>query len=113
VAKSDRSGSNITTPPSRDIDPAVVVQGYIDAINAHDYQTAWSLGGRNLRPSTFDAFVAGFADTRHDTLTVLGVHGGTVQVRLIAEHTDGRRTRFEGYYLVEQGRIVDASLHPA
>jgi hypothetical protein len=93
-------------------DPASVVKRYYEAINAHDYGTAWDLGGEHLGRS-YGTFVAGFADTRHDTLTILAVDGGTVRVRLTVERTDARRAVFEGTYAVKQGEIIAASLHPA
>jgi hypothetical protein len=90
--------------------PAAVVRRYIDAINAYDYATAWRLGGSNLG-STYSAFAAGFADTSHDALTILDVHGETVHIRLVAEQTSGQRTTYEGTYTVRHGKIVAATLH--
>ncbi len=102
--------ASTTTPPVTRTTPEAVVQGYVDAINAYDYATAWRLGGSNLG-STYRAFAAGFADTSHDTLTILDVHGETVHVRLVAEQTSGQRTTYEGSYTVQQGKIVAATLH--
>jgi hypothetical protein len=99
-----------TTPPVTRTTPEAVVQRYVDAINAHDYATAWRLGGSNLG-ATYSAFAAGFADTSHDTLTILDVCGGTVYVRLVAEQTSGQRTTYEGSYTVQQGKIVAANVH--
>jgi hypothetical protein len=110
AASAGTSATSVRTSPPGNAEPAVVVQSFIDAINARNYRKAWDLGGKNLgRP--FDTFAAGFADTQHDTLRVLAVHGRTVKVRLIADHSSGQRTVFEGSYTVERGEIIGASLH--
>jgi hypothetical protein len=101
--------ASTTTPPVTHATPEAVVQRYVDAINAHDYATAWGLGGSNLG-STYGSFAAGFAGTSHDTLTILDVHGETVHVRLVAKQTSGQRTIYEGSYTVHQGKIVAANL---
>lgn len=106
------STASTTTPPVARAtpEPEAVVRGYVDAINAHDYARAWRLGGSNLGAS-YSAFAAGFADTIRDTLTILQVHGDTVHVRLVARQTGGRRTTYEGAYIVQRGKIVAANLH--
>jgi hypothetical protein len=104
------AAASTTTPPVTHATPAPVVQRYVDAINAHDYATAWRLGGSNLG-STYSAFAAGFADTSHDTLTILDVHDETVHVRLVAQQTSGQRTTYEGSYTVQHGKIVAANVH--
>jgi hypothetical protein len=110
AASAATSATSVRTSPPANPDPASIVQKFIDAINARDYGKAWDLGGKNLgRP--YKAFAAGFADTRHDTLIILAVHGRTVAVRLIADHYDGQRAIFEGSYAVEQGEIIGARLH--
>jgi len=104
AASASTSETSVRTSPPDNADPVVVVRSFIHAINARDYGRAWDLGGKNLgRP--FDTFAAGFADTQHDTLIVLTVHGRTVRVRLIADHFNGQRTVFEGSYTVEQGEM--------
>jgi hypothetical protein len=110
AASAVTSAPSVTISRADNADPAVVVQKYIDAINARNYSAAWDLGGKNFG-KPFNTFVAGFADTRHDTLIVLAVHGRTVKVRLLADHTDGQRIVFEDSYAVEQGEIIGASLH--
>jgi hypothetical protein len=101
-----------STSSFTDSNPAIVVKTYFDAINAHDYAKAWDVGGKNLG-KPYGTFVAGYADTRHDTVTILAVNGGTVTVHLVAERTDGQRAVFEGTYAVKQGEITAASLHRA
>ncbi|MEZ0092803.1 serine/threonine-protein kinase [Streptacidiphilus sp. EB129] len=94
------------TPPAA---PASVVTAYYDAINAHDYSTAWNLGGKNLGGSYSD-FANGFAGTSSDTLTIDGVSGGTVDVHLHAVHTDGSTADYSGSYFVQNGVITQATL---
>ncbi|GAA4996061.1 DUF4352 domain-containing protein [Kitasatospora paranensis] len=86
-----------------------VVEEYYAAIDARDYRRAWDLGGRNLSPS-YRAFVAGFAGTAADTLTVTGARGDTVDVVLDALGTDGSHRFYTGSYTVRGGVIVAASL---
>jgi hypothetical protein len=91
-------------------DPRQVVQNYYAAINAHDYASAWALGGKNLG-SSYSAFVSGFASTASDTVTVLSVSGNTVAVHIDATQTDGSHRQFAGTYTVQNGEIVSAALH--
>jgi len=90
--------------------PADVVQEYFDAINAGDYQRAWDLGGKNL-DSSYSHFVAGFADTVQDTVTITSTDGNVVSMTLDAEQSDGSTKTFEGTYTVEDGVITDANVH--
>lgn len=98
-----------TTTTSAPPGPDTVVQSYYQAINNHDYQTAWDLGGKNLGGS-YEQFSAGFADTAKDQITVVGVSGDTVQVQLTAQQTDGTARNFTGSYTVEAGLITKATL---
>ncbi|MFC8450176.1 DUF4352 domain-containing protein [Kitasatospora sp. NPDC057223] len=86
------------------------VEAYYAAVNAKDYRTAWALGGRNLNHSYTD-FVAGFATTARDDLTVIGATGSTVSVVLDAVQSDGSHKVFTGTYTVRGGVIVSADLH--
>ncbi|MCZ4102858.1 MULTISPECIES: DUF4352 domain-containing protein [Streptomyces] len=90
--------------------PRQVVENYYAAINAHAYLTAWNLGGKNLNGS-MQGFVAGFAGTAHDTVTVTDVQGDTVSVVLDATQTDGSHRVFSGTYTVRDGMIVSADIH--
>ncbi len=106
------AGAPAAGAPATDasVKPATVVRRYVAAINARDYGIAWDLGGRNLG-DPYDRFVAGFAVTDHDRLTVLRERGARVAVRLVADECGGRRQQtFEGDYVVRNGSIVDASL---
>jgi hypothetical protein len=93
-------------------DPAAVVTAFYAAINAQDYATAWKLGGDNLG-STYSDFAAGFAGTAHDTLTVTGVQGNTVDVHLEALQSDGSTKVYDGSYQVSNGQIVEGRLTQA
>lgn len=84
-----------------------VVRAYFDAINAGDYRRAWDLGGKNLGGS-YESFVAGFADTVNDTVTVTSTNGAEVLVTLDAEQSDGSIRHFVGTYTVRGGVITAA-----
>ena len=90
-------------------DPGGTVEAYYADINAHDYQGAWALGGKNLDQSYQD-FAAGFATTASDTVTVDAVHGDTVSVDLDALQTDGSHRHFSGTYTVVDGVIVSGHI---
>ncbi len=96
-------------PAPSQADASDVVQRYFAAINAGDYATAWALGGQNLAGSYQD-FVNGFATTLQDTLTVVSVHGQSVQIKLDAEQTDGSHRYYAGTYTVSDGVIVNADI---
>ncbi len=93
-------------------DAASVVEDYYAAVNARDFRRAWDLGGKHLGGS-YDAFVAGFADTAHDSVHVTGVRGDTVSVALDAEQRDGSVRSFAGTYTVRDGVIVGADIRAA
>jgi hypothetical protein len=86
-----------------------VVQAYFAAINARDYATAWKLGGDNLSPS-YAQFVAGFAGTAQDSVTIQSVVGDNVQVNLTAVQNDGTRELFSGTYIVSGGVILASNV---
>ncbi|WP_405364571.1 hypothetical protein [Kitasatospora sp. NBC_00039] len=90
--------------------PDAVVEQFYAAINAHDYQAAWALGGSNLGTS-YATFVAGYAGTATDIIGVDAVHGDTVDVHLHAVRTDGSSSDYAGSYTVRNGVIVRGSLH--
>jgi hypothetical protein len=98
-------------PPKEDPkpDPAAVVRDYFAAINANDYPKAWRLGGKNFSPS-YEAFVRGFAETEHDTVTILNVDGPKVTIRLVADESGGRQSIYEGTYTAKHGELVEANL---
>lgn len=90
-------------------DPASVVESFYAAINAHDYQRAWDLGGSHLGQPYAD-FAAGFSDTAHDVITIARVSGDRVDVQLHAVHTDGSTADYAGWYLIDHGTITHGSL---
>jgi len=93
--------------------PASVVQAYYAAINNHDCNTAWSLGGDNISAAngqTYQQFCQGFSTTSSDVLTVDSVDGDTVNVTIVAENTDGSSQTFQGSYVVANGVIDSASI---
>jgi hypothetical protein len=85
------------------------VQDYYAAINAHDYQEAWSLGGKNLSGS-YDSFVQGFANTAHDSITVASLAGNTVIILIDSTQTDGTQEYFTGSYTVQNDEIASADV---
>jgi hypothetical protein len=101
-----------TTGTAGAADPGATVQRYFAAINNHDFKTAWDLGGKNL-DSSYSSFVAGFAGTAQDTVSVASVQGTTVSVSLLAQQTDGTQKSYSGRYTVVDGVITNASVTPA
>ncbi|MBS2539367.1 hypothetical protein KGQ20_42155 [Catenulispora sp. NF23] len=97
----------VPTPTAQD--PAAVVSAFYAAINAQDYATAWKLGGDNLG-FTYSDFAAGFAGTAHDTLTITGEQGNTVDIHLAALQDDGSTKVYDGYYVVGNGQVVEGRL---
>ena len=93
-------------------DPATVVTEYFSAINAHDYQRAWDLGGKNVQSGSFSSFVQGFSTTAADTVTIVSTTGDTVSMQLDAAQTDGTHQLYAGTYTVQNGVITAASVHP-
>lgn len=96
---------NPQTPGAAGADPATVVQAYFGAINDHDYQTAWDLGGKNTG-SSYPEFVQGFSATANDTVTILSLDGNDATARLVAEQDDGTAKTFQGTYTVTSGVIT-------
>jgi tRNA A-37 threonylcarbamoyl transferase component Bud32 len=92
-------------PPS----PAVTVQSYFSAINNHNYQRAWALGGKNTGVS-YATFVQGFDQTASDNLTVVSVSGNVVTVLLDATQTNGTVKHFHGTYTVTDGVITVSNI---
>ncbi|OIJ97294.1 hypothetical protein BIV25_16130 [Streptomyces sp. MUSC 14] len=107
------TGTDSATPGTDGAaDPGATVQRYFDAINGHDFKTAWDLGGKNL-DSSYASFVAGFAGTEQDTVSVASVQDTTVSVSLLAQQTDGTQKSYSGQYTVVDGVITHASVTPA
>lgn len=105
----------ITTDPSLSVstttadtggDPENVLLAYYDAINSHDYQTAWELGGKNLGQSYGD-YVRGFASTAADMVTILQVRGSVVTIELLAIKADASESKYRATYKIENGQITE------
>ncbi|MCX4095519.1 hypothetical protein [Nocardia sp. alder85J] len=93
-------------PPT---DPAQVVAAYFNAINTHDYATAWALGGRNLDPSYAD-YVQGLRTTANEAASAQDEDPTTAMINLVATQTDGTSKTFSGTYTVVNGIIVSAHI---
>ncbi|WP_035302870.1 hypothetical protein [Actinokineospora inagensis] len=106
VQTSTEPSETSPAPPT----PESVVRAYFDAINAHDYQRAWDLGGKNTGKS-FTDFSTGFAGTDHDVLTIQSVTGPTVTIDLVAHQTDGTSRSFHGTYTVTGDTITATQVH--
>jgi hypothetical protein len=85
--------------------PSQVVQAYYQAINEHQYRTAWDLGGQNTH-TTYDSYVAGFNGTASDVVEILSVQGNVVTAQLTANQTDGTAKVYAGTYTVTGGKIT-------
>jgi len=101
-----------TASPSSADSPAAVVQAYFAAIDAENYEQAWTLGGENLGES-YTQFAAGFANTATDSVQILSTSGSTVTVELTATQTDGTQQQFTGTYTVSGNAITSASITQA
>jgi hypothetical protein len=100
-------------------DAATAIQRYYDAIQSHDFASAyalWSDGGR-ASGQTPEQFAAGFADTANVVVTVdvpARVEGAAgsrvVEVPVAVESTarDGRVRRFVGQYTMRRS-VVDGA----
>jgi hypothetical protein len=90
--------------------PAVataVVRRFYAAINAHDFEAAYSLFDANWQAQqSFADFAGGFADTARDELDIRAVAAAgapgqyIVTIGLIATHTDGSRHEYNGTYTI-------------
>jgi serine/threonine protein kinase len=74
--------------------PAAVVQAFFAAIDKHDWQQVWLLGGKNLNRhppyNTLSGMISGYRCTVNDQITTLSASGQTVSGRFIAhEAHDG------------------------
>ncbi len=97
-----------------------VVVGYFHAINEQDYTTAYNyLGSAMQQDQTLKAFMSGFQETQHDTLTITSTNaddsgGLVVNIYLDAEQTDGTIRTYHGNYVVgyenDDPKIVDATV---
>ena len=89
-----------------------VVQSYYDALNQHDYQSAYQLWGTDYQQNhPYNQFAAGFAATQHDDLQLgtttqlsSGVYRVDVTVTATEEASNGSTTTstYTGSYIVGQ-----------
>ncbi len=96
-------------PGRQGSDPAQVLGNYYAAINAHDYATAWRLGGKHFGGS-YRQFVAGFSGTANDAWHTSKVRGNRVSGTLQARQTDGSIDLYRGWYAVSGGVLTDAHM---
>jgi hypothetical protein len=100
---------------------ANVVLRYYTAINARDYQSAYNLLGTSLQAQqSYDAFVAGYANTTGVAVMIGAINGANgpetnrVAVTLVATQTGGGTQTFTGYYDVGADggalKIINASI---
>ena len=107
------------TAPASGVAAADVVRRYYSALNARDYETAWTQWGSEGPPNqTRAAFEAGFARTRATRVTIgalppsEGAAGSifqTVPVTVDATLADGKRQRFKGDYTLRRVNGVDGA----
>jgi serine/threonine-protein kinase len=99
------SSAPVSSGPASAQTPSQVVQAYYQAINEHQYRTAWDLGGKNTG-TTYNQYVAGFNGTASDVVQILSVSGNVVTAQLTANQTDGTAKVFAGTYTVSGGQIT-------
>jgi len=91
--------------------PASVVTDYYDAVNNHDYATAYRINLPAQKQSgSYAVFKQGFTGTEHDDLTITSVSGQVVSFDLTAHQTDGTVKTYAGTYTVRNGKIVLADV---
>ncbi len=88
--------------------PQRVVREYFAAINTQRYPMAYRLSNRS---ESYADFVAGFAGTARDTVTIVSVSGDVVTARLRARQDDGTVKTYEGTYTVINGAISSSDIH--
>jgi hypothetical protein len=96
--------------------PVNVIYNFYDALNAHDYQRAWELGGSNIAGTSYDNWVAGYAGTAGLYVTAQDMGGGVVQVSITATREDGSVQDYAGTYTIRltdymSWTIVSADIH--
>ena len=99
------------SPSAAEVAEENVVVAYFAAINKRSLDTAWSLGGDNLFPSTA-ALIAAYADVSHLDVTILGVRGHIVHARIIATSLTGAVLTQDRGFMVENGAIVASEPAP-
>ena len=96
-------------------DPVQLLASYYNAINLGEYTRAWDYWS-NPPSSSFEEFVAGFADTESVMLVVRpptlyeGAAGSvyvTIQAFMSATHTDGSQHNFKGCFVARRPNVGD------
>lgn len=115
-----RNGRNAFPSESNDTTPEAVIAQYYEAINAHDYQKAFSLWGDSGRSSgqSFDEFREGFANTASVEVRI-GTRGRIegaagsqyveIPVEIAAETIGGHSERFAGTYTLRRAMVEGAT----
>jgi LppP/LprE lipoprotein/zinc-ribbon domain len=107
VAPTEPSSATSTTQSTAPVltTPDDVVAAYYDAVNRHDWSSAWQLGGQNFG-SSYSAYVAGYSHLVRDIVVIqLGESGNQVPIRLLAINDQGQAQLFSGTYTVD-GRVL-------
>jgi serine/threonine protein kinase len=103
-------GGRPTSPPSSTAaGPKGVVEAYFAAINVHNWNKVWDLGGRNFS-KTRSQMIAGYRMTAHDDVTDIVTHGDEVSFRLVAHQTNGSVKTYHELFVVRDGMIKAAHL---
>jgi hypothetical protein len=97
------SGPSLTPRGSRM--PSAVVGSFLTAINDHNWEKVWLLGGKNLSTS-YASMVYGFRLTGHDVMTGLTTDGHVVTVGIRAHETNGAVQVYLLRYVVKGGIIT-------
>jgi len=90
--------------------PSEVVTAYFNAINNHQYQTAWNIDQYEHSVMTYTMFRNGFAGTQYDQWTIVSVSGDVVTIQLAAHQTDGTVKNYSGSYTVQNGAITGSNI---
>jgi len=104
-------GGRAASPPSSPAaaGPKAVVEAYFAAINAHNWNKLWDLGGRNFS-KTRSQMIAGYRMTAHDDVTDIVTHGDEVSFRLVAHQTNGSVKIYHELFVVRDGMVKAAHL---
>lgn len=85
------------------------IQEYYRAINARNYQAAYNLWGSNFQSTnSYNSFVAGYANTRHDELTITSttpLSDGTISMDITLKATEDTASgivssTYQGTYII-------------
>ena len=89
--------------------PGSVVRSFFAAINKHDWQKVWQLGGKNLgygQYASYRGMISGYRLTARDVVTNLSVRGDSVAGRILAYETTGAIQAYSFTYVVRGEAIV-------